>query len=420
MGHTTSRKKLIWGICLIFTLFVLVSLLLYKGSGQAQKKAVILSRMDSYVGMAERVISSDGNIPNGGISYLDTLSAFIPDDIRITVIDSVGNVSFDSFGSNLGNHSDRPEIVDAIAKGDGVSVRKSETSSLPYIYYAKKLPDGDIVRVAQVFELDLQHFLSTDWPLMAGICAIALAAFLCIYIMIDKAQRHERERSEEEKRRLKHQMTGNISHELKTPVAGIQGYLEILVNHPECPQEKRNEYTKRAFVQSLRLSELIRDISIVTKMEEVPQYFKKEKLFLKAVVDQVIDEMSTAMAEKDIRCMNNILEGFEVTANRELLYAIFRNLIENSVKYAGKGAEIIVEGSASTGVIYKDNGCGIADEDDFEHIFDRFWRGSVARSEVPGSGLGLSIVRNAVHLHGASIKAFKPEEGGLGFVIEGL
>ena len=403
----TVKNRTIGGICAIFALFVAVSLLLYKVNEQTRKKAIIISRIDSYAGMVEKVA-----VP-------DSLSAFIPSDIRITITDSLGNVYYDSYDGNLASHADRPEIRDAQSKGEGISVRRSETSSLPYIYYARKTNDGRIVRVAQIFELDLKRLLRTDWPLLAGIFAIALAALMGIYILVDKAQRRESYKAEQEKRRLKHEMTGNISHELKTPVAGIQGYLEILVNHPDCPQEKRLQYTERALAQTMRLSDLIRDISLITKMEEVPQQFSKEKLFLKATVDQVIEEMSAQISEKGMECRNNIPEGCEITANSQLLYAIFRNLIENSVKYAGPDTLITIEGSPASGVIYMDNGVGVAAEE-IEHIFDRFWRGNSTRSEISGSGLGLSIVRNALLHHGGSIHAFSPEPCGLGFIIEGL
>ena len=311
----------------------MASLLLYKGSEQSRKKAIILSRMEGYVEMVER------------IDHPDSLLPFLPADLRLTLIDSVGNVIFDSYDVNLSSHADRPEIREALEKGKGLSLRKSETSDLPYIYYARKTEGGGIIRVAQVFEADLQHFLQTDWPLLAGIIAIALAALLSIYILIDKHQSLEKALQEDEKRRLKHEMTGNISHELKTPVAGLQGYLEILVNHPDCPQDKRKLYTERAYMQSLRLSDLIRDISLVTKMEEAPSQFSCRKLYLKAVVDEIIDEMSDRLTEHKMSCLNNIPEGCEIEANSQLLYAIFRNLLENSVKYAGDGVEVRIEGT---------------------------------------------------------------------------
>ncbi|MCF0177357.1 MAG: HAMP domain-containing histidine kinase, partial [Bacteroidales bacterium] len=391
----------IGGICGIFIFFVAASLLLYKVSEQSRKKAIIISRMESYAAMVEQ------------ISEPAALTSFIPSDIRVTIIETNGEVIFDSYDNNLTNHAGRPEIIDAQAKGKGVSVRESETSSLPYIYFAKKGSDGRIIRVAQLFEVDLKNFLRTDWPLLASIFALALVAMMGIYIFIDKAKNREHERAEQEKRRLKHEMTGNISHELKTPVASIQGYLEILVNHPDCAPEKRKLYTDRAFAQSLRLSDLIRDIAIVTKMEEAPDMFPKEKLFLRAAVDQAIDEMSEEIAAHNMTCINNLAEGCEVNANGQLLHAIFRNLLENSIKYAGDGSVIVIDGTPASGVVYRDNGKGVA-EADLPYIFDRFWRGSAARSNVSGSGLGLSIVRNAALLHGATIKAFTPEPHGLG------
>ena len=400
----TVKNRTISRICVIFVLFVAISLQFYRVSEQSRKKDIILSRMESYVAMAENVQSPDN------------LVEFIPGDIRITFTDSLGNVTFDSYGNVSGSHADRPEIREAMEKGAGVSLRESETSSLPYIYYARRCADGRIVRVAQVFDLDLQHFMRTDWALLSGIVALAFAAMMGIYILVDKAHRHERELSEQEKRRLKHEMTGNISHELKTPVASIQGYLEILVTHKDCPEDKKQFFIERAYAQTIRLGDLIRDISLVTKMEEVPQLFPMERLFLKASLDQIIEEMSDKLASEEMKCRNLIPEGCEINANSQLVYAVFRNLIENSLKYAGKGSEITIEGNGDGEVTYVDNGAGIAEED-LPHIFERFWRNKASRSDSTGSGLGLSIVRNAVLLHGGSINAYVPQPHGLGFVI---
>ena len=154
-------------------------------------------------------------------------------------------------------------------------------------------------------------------------------------------------------------------------------------------------------------------------MEEAPQLFPKEKLFLKVAVDQVIEEMATQLSDKEMTCCNNLPEGCEITANSQLVYAIFRHLPENSVKYAGRGRSITIEGTPAGGVVFRDNGSGV-DKEEIGHIFDRFWRGSASRSTVSGSGLGLSIVRNALLLHGGTIRAFIPEPNGLGFIIEGL
>ena len=253
--------------------------------------------------------------------------------------------------------------------------------------------------------------------LIISIFFLLVLALMSLIYLSDRYERKEAELSDRETRRLKHEMTGNISHELKTPVSSIQGYLETIVNHPELDGDKRRLFIERSYLQALRLSDMITDISLITKLEEVPEQFKLTPVNLRTVFIEVTDEMAGALEAHGITA-ENALPPVCVTANYQLVYAIFRNLVENTVKYAGDGCAIYVGGTAADGIYsldYRDTGCGVP-PDQLERIFERFYRLDADRSRgAGGSGLGLSIVRNAVLFHKGAIRAYCPDGGGLGF-----
>ena len=220
---------------------------------------------------------------------------------------------------------------------------------------------------------------------------------------------------------MKQQMTNNIAHELRTPVSSIRGYLETLTVCKDISAEKRNMFLDRAYVQAMRLSDLIRDIGLITKIEEAPEQLHKEKVCLRNVVDEVSDELRTRLDEMGILVENALEPDLCVSGNPSLLYAVFRNLMENSLKYGGREIKIHVEcyakGDGYCHFSYYDTGKGVPDEH-LPKIFERFYRVSEGRTrDDGGSGLGLSIVRNAIAFHKGDIRALNRKEGGLEFIF---
>ena len=225
----------------------------------------------------------------------------------------------------------------------------------------------------------------------------------------------------EKNRTMKQQLTNNIAHELRTPVSSIRGYLETLISCPDVSEERRKVFIDRAYVQTLRLSDLIRDIALITKIEEAPEQLQKEKVNIRQIVDEVIEEFREVIDSKDITVENMLSSDLVVTGNATLIYSIFRNLVENSLKYAGDGVLIHIECYARSDghyhFTYYDTGKGIGEEH-LSRIFERFYRVSEGRTrDGGGSGLGLSIVRNAVAFHGGDIRAVNRAGGGLEFVF---
>ena len=220
---------------------------------------------------------------------------------------------------------------------------------------------------------------------------------------------------------MKQQMTNNIAHELRTPVSSIRGYLETLTVCKDISAEKRNMFLDRAYVQVMRLSDLIRDIGLITKIEEAPEQLHKEKVNLKNVVDEVSDELRDRLDDMGILVENALEPDLTVNGNPSLLYAVFRNLMENSLNYGGREIKIHVEcyakGDGYCHFSYYDTGKGVPDEH-LPKIFERFYRVSEGRTrDDGGSGLGLSIVRNAIAFHKGDVRALNRKDGGLEFIF---
>lgn len=225
----------------------------------------------------------------------------------------------------------------------------------------------------------------------------------------------------EKNRVMKQQMTNNIAHELRTPVSSIRGYIETLTVCRDISAEKRNMFLDRAYVQVMRLSDLIRDIGMITKIEEAPEQLHKEKINLKNVFDEVTDELRPRIEEMGILVENALDPALSVNGNPSLIYAVFRNLMENSLKYAGKEIKIHIEcyakGDGYCHFSYYDTGKGVPEEH-LSKIFERFYRVSEGRTrDDGGSGLGLSIVRNAIAFHKGDVRALNRKGGGLEFLF---
>ena len=218
---------------------------------------------------------------------------------------------------------------------------------------------------------------------------------------------------------IKQEMTSNIAHELKTPVSSIRGYLEILLSDKPIEESKRRFFLERSYQQTLRLSELLNDVSLINKLEEASQLFPKENIELHSIAHEAINELEGKAQSKSITIQDQLPDGMRVTGNHNLIYGIFRNLIENSISYAGEGVTITVRCYKETPEAYflhfYDTGCGVKAEY-VDRIFDRFLRIDEGRSrKLGGSGLGLSIVKHAVQFHGGQIYAKNREQGGLEF-----
>lgn len=226
---------------------------------------------------------------------------------------------------------------------------------------------------------------------------------------------------EEEQARLKRQLTQNIAHELKTPVSSIQGYLETIISNPNIPQENVRVFLERSYAQSNRLTFLLRDISVLTRMDEAPELVEKEQVNLSKIVENILNEVALGLEEKHITVVNKLPSEVILTESSSLLYSIFRNLTDNAIAYAGNDIQITINCFREDEKFYyfsfSDTGVGVPEEH-LNRLFERFYRVDKGRSrKLGGTGLGLAIVKNAVLFHGGTIFAKNMPKGGLEFVF---
>ena len=214
---------------------------------------------------------------------------------------------------------------------------------------------------------------------------------------------------QEEESRMKRQLTQNVSHELKTPVSSIQGYLETILSNPDLSPDKRQFFLERCYSQSTRLTGLLRDISVLNRLDEASEMFDLTEVNITKLIAEIQKECSQDMEEKHITSEIILPGDPTVFGNNSLLYSIFRNLYDNAIAYAGENIRITVNCYKEDPKYYyfsfSDNGVGIPEEH-INRIFERFYRVDKGRSrKIGGTGLGLSIVKNGVNFHKGQISA---------------
>jgi len=417
-------------------------------------------------------LSSGGDISSQFLSRLDP-----GDSLRVSVIGLDGQVLYDSNSASVNeNHSGRKEFTDAIATGHGTTVRRvSSTDDREYFYSATR-GDSTVVRSALPYNHTLSQMLSADKANSYFIIVMALLMTVLAWLashsisrtvkrlrdfankaefgdisdidvhnfpddelgeisghivnlyQIQQQTAAERDRNlreviheQQEKNRIKHQLTNNISHELKTPVHVIQGALETLVNHGnELTDDMRQQLIGKSYDNSQRLCALLEDLSVITRISDAPEQIQREPVDLVPLVNHIAEDMAIFPPEQQMRIHINLGETLTISGNRQLLEAIFRNLMTNSFNYSN-GRDVWVTLADKTldevEITFEDNGVGVAAEH-LPRLFERFYRVDVGRSRsMGGTGLGLSIVKNAVLFHGGDINVESRLGGGLKFTF---
>ena len=225
-------------------------------------------------------------------------------------------------------------------------------------------------------------------------------------------------REEQEKMRIKRQLTNNINHELKTPVASIQVCLETLLSGINLSEDKRLELIERCYTNNERLRRLLADVSLITRMEDGSMLIGKEKVVLNDILCEIAEELTIMPDEERMTLHTNFNERVILDGNLSLIGSIFRNLTENAIAYSG-GRNIYISLIANENkeyhIRFEDDGCGV-EEKQLTRLFERFYRIDKGRSrQKGGTGLGLAIVKHAVQFHGGTITASNRPNGGLRF-----
>ena len=262
---------------------------------------------------------------------------------------------------------------------------------------------------------------NSDWHLLIFSLVVMAGLSILLHRYSHRMdERISREQAEKENQ-MRRELTQNIAHELKTPVASILGYTDTIIDNPDLDSKTREQFIIRARVQALRLTALLQDISTLNRMDYAADMLTIEEVNVTQIVDEIIQETAIAADEKQMTTQKDLPDEILIEGNHSLLYSIFRNLMDNAINYAGTGSHVEVlatEDNDRWRFVFQDNGQGI-DTSHLTRIFERFYRIDKGRSRsLGGTGLGLAIVKNAVQIHGGSIKAINVDTGGLRFEFD--
>lgn len=234
-----------------------------------------------------------------------------------------------------------------------------------------------------------------------------------------KESRELQEQNDAENREL----ISNISHDLKTPITSIKGYVEALIDGVAATPERSERYLRTVYSKAVDMDRLIEELTFYTKVDTNRIPYRFDKVNVMGFFKDCADELGLDLMERGMEmCFeNHVTPNTFVKADAEQMRRVMNNIIGNSVKYMDKEkAKGIIQISLreDTRHVYidiSDNGRGISEEA-LPHIFDRFYRGDQSRNQnQPGSGIGLSIVRKIIEDHGGNVYA--TSELGVGTTI---
>lgn len=371
-------------------------------------------------------------IQYSGSDYLDQL-AEAGDHTRVTLVSEEGTVAYDSDHTqeaDLENHKDRPEVRKAFLLGEGQDVRRSDTMDREMFYYAVRLDDGSVLRVAKSMD-NVLHTAFEVLPAMGVIGAAMLAfAYLLSRWQVKRLIRpinelkleqpldneiyeeitpllnriDEQNKEKDAVANMRKEFSANVSHELKTPLTSISGYAEIMKNGMVRPEDMK-KFSERIYNEASRLITLVEDIIKLSKLDEGEIEVEKEDVDLYELTREIVSRLSP---QANARKVHVEVTGEPVVCHgvRQILDEMIYNICENAIKYNKEGGSLSVwVGSTLQGkkVIVTDTGIGIP-KDQQERIFERFYRVDKSHSkETGGTGLGLSIVKHGAMIHNAKI-----------------
>lgn len=362
------------------------------------------------------------------------LMRFEDEDKRLTLIASDGTVLYDSFvdASQMENHKNRREVMEAMEIGVGESSRESITLNHYSYYYALRLPDDSVLRVGSEVEGLLDGFWDTLPALLLVLCCVILLGLLVSRLLTKKlvAQLQEMiwhmdgqqeqvpkemlplaqamkayQQKKEEGEKWRQQFTANVSHELKTPLTSISGYAEM-IESGMVQEGDIKTFAGKIHREAGRLIMLINDILELSKLDEPGELGPVEQVDLLRLARDTV-EMLSMKAEQyqvQLRLGGN---GAHVWGNKTMLGEVLYNLCDNAIRYNKAGGFVQVDVSTVDDqpiLVVKDNGIGIPLEKQ-DRIFERFYRVDNSRSKATGgTGLGLAIVKHIVLRHNGTIE----------------
>lgn len=399
--------------------------------------------------------------------------------LRLTVMDRRGRVIYDNSPGGDGlqgaPHTDRREIAAAIRSGRGYSLRRHSASTGQTYFYSATADSARIVRTAVPYNLTLRQLLSADygflWTLMAIAAVMCAVGYMATHRLgehvsrlnrfAERAERGERIydtdpfphdelgeisshivrlyarlqqavadrdrehraalREQQEKDRIKRQLTNNINHELKTPVASMQLCLETLLARPDMAPLQREELLRRSTRACQRLGRLLADVATITRLDDGSSCIAAEEISIAAIAAEAAEEYAPQAAARGMTVINRVTFSDPVRGNRSLMESVFGNLLANAIAYSGgtvvEISQKVDDGGDTLTITVGDDGCGV-DPQHLPRLFERFYRVDKGRSrQAGGTGLGLAIVKNAIAWHGGTVEASLRPGGGMQFTV---
>lgn len=467
-----SYHKRLYGSLVIYSLFLLGCFAIFQYHREKEFKA---DEMDSRLQVLnEEILAGMAE----GKSIEETVAAIktgFP-ELRVSLISRNGRLMYDNFVDSLPetNHLSRKEVRDALRNGTGFDLRRHSESTGKNFFYSARATDRYVIRTAVPYSVSLHQLLAADYAFLwfmsavtAVMCIIGFFAtrrlgrnverlnefaekaergesffdtepfpnnelgnisnhIVLLYSRLQKAL-YDRDaqhkialREERDKIRIKHQLTNNINHELKTPVASIRACIETLINHPDMEQEKRLRFLAGAGAACERLGSLLSDVSLITRMDYGGDAIVRGKVDIDQIAAAACADFEIIAAEKGVAIQNGVKGTSPVNGNASLMMSVFHNLIDNAIRYSGcrhiQLKTIKLDGGKQL-ISVSDDGCGVPAVH-IPHLFERFYRLEKGRSRsLGGTGLGLAIVKNAVLWHGGDIHVVINQSGGLTFNI---
>ena len=369
------------------------------------------------------------------------------DDLRITMIKKDGKVFYDSFADvkKMENHANRQEVRQALKHGNGKAIRTSDTMDKSTFYYAVRLDDGNILRVAKESRSIWSVFIKVTPAILILIFVIlAISKMLSdvltmsLLLPIEKMSENldhledittykelmpfintiqEQHKNILMNAKMRQEFTANVSHELKTPLTAISGYSELIQNGMT-NEEETIRFAGEIHKSAKRLLTLINDTIRLSQLDTSEQKVIYEAIDLYKIAEDCVNMLKFSAENHGITISihgtNAYLEG-----NKEMLEEVVYNLCDNAIRYNNEGGKVDVTVKPVKGKIYlcvEDNGIGISKEHQ-ERIFERFYRVDKSRSKsTGGTGLGLAIVKHIIQQHGAHMEL--TSEKGKGTKIE--
>lgn len=386
-----------------------------------------------------------------------------PDNLRFTIIDTNYNIlHFSGTESSVYNDilQSKDEIVEAALSGEGTALRYSAEANKEYLYYAKRYQEFYVRTSAPYIykerennNIDYQYailllilFLVGTLVYISRRLTKPIKAFNDFFILVKSNKRDfsqltfpNNEYGEigrkivdtyeqlEQVKQFKQQVTNNIAHELKTPLTSMRAYLETIISDETISPEQMKKFVQMAYKQSLRLSSLVNDVSVLNKLDEQSEYYKIEDISIAACLKEIEEELFLKMKKNNTTFTPRISSELTIRSSHDIIYSLFKNLIDNTLEHAGPNTDIIIlagirqvsgEPSYRIQFTYIDNGKGIPDSA-MGKLFDRFYRIEEGRTRKSGgSGLGLAIVKSSVQFHKGEITVEHNPEGGIIFKFD--